>query len=265
METNPTSTQQTTNHLDSAQCPSCGFFVGPMLTCPRCGARAQKRIAVQAVRTFCIIGSIVGVILLWVAAYLKTPEVLHVKDITELTINAMATIKGTVTAVRENPAKKSLSVTINDGTGDINMLAYGKLDEMRRLGRVPRVGDKIEVTGNISASQRYGATIMLAVPERLVIIEPVKPVTISSISLDDVDKTVLLSVTVKEYATRPTRSGSVLHTFSVRDSSGSLNLVMFDATFKKLSDDARALLTESGKPVELFIRIGEYQGEVNGT
>ena len=262
METNPNPQQQSTGNLDSAQCPSCGFFVGPMLTCPRCGARSQKRIAVRAVRIFCIIGSIVGVIALWVAAYMKTPETIQVMDITELTINAMATVTGTVTSVRENPAKKSLTISLNDGTGDINMLAYGKLEEMRRLKRVPRVGDSIAVTGNISSSQRYGATIMLAVPERLVILAAVKPVRISSLSVDDAAKTVLLRVKVDEYSTRDTRYGP-LHSFTVSDNSGSLNMVMNDGNFQKLTDEIRRLLTESSREFEVSVLLGEYNSEVS--
>lgn len=263
METTNPTPDNTSAPLDSAQCPSCGFFIGPMLTCPRCGARSQKRIAVRAVRIFCIIGSVVGVALLWVASYMKTPEVMHVKDITELTINAMATIKGTVVSVRENPIKKSLTISIDDGTAPpINMLAFGKLDEMRRLGRVPRVGDKVEVTGNISVSQQFGPTMMLAVPERLVITERVKPTSISDLTADDLNKNVLLQVAVDEYSVRETQYGP-MHNFKVSDNSGSITLAMNDSNFKKLSDEIRAMLTESSQQFEVSVQVGVFRDEVN--
>lgn len=267
MEPTPAAAPQNSMSLDTAQCPSCGFFTGPMLTCPRCGARTQKRIAVRAVRLFCIFGSVIGVFLLWYAAYLKTPEVLHVSDITELTINAMATIEGTVTAVRENTAKKpgSLTVSIDDGTGRINMLAYGKLEAMQAQQLIPSVGDKVAVTGNISTSERYGPTIMLAVPERLRIIEKVQPTRISALGSDDVGKGVLLRVRVAPdgYTTRETRYGP-MHSFLLEDSSGELNVVMNDALFAKLPDATRRLLTESTKQFEVAVTVGEYRGELNG-
>lgn len=241
---------------DQGLCPTCGFFVGAMATCPRCGARTGKRLSVRIVRIGSIVCSVIGLILLWTAAYYKDVSTVKIESINELMAGALVKVTGTVNEVKVNEATNSLKLRINDGTGDISINAFNKLKQFTEIWGdtgLPAVGDKIAVSGSVSVSAGFGAAIFLSVPERLKIIERFAPklIGVGKITDNDEDNIFRIQVTVANYEAA---SGRRPHKFTLEDNSGTIEMVIFDTQFKKLPPATRELLTEGSGKVEMLIK-----------
>ncbi|HOK41101.1 MAG TPA: OB-fold nucleic acid binding domain-containing protein [bacterium] len=246
-------------------CPTCGYFAGSLLACPRCGASVNKKISLVLVKKISVIGSIIGIILLWYAAYLKQPITVNIGDIDEKMNGAFVRIEGKIIAYEENKEKNSLRMKIDDGTGIINISAFNKLDALKKIfkDRMPGIGDKVEIVGSINETQKFGISMFLSVPERLKIIEKfdLKEVELGKLTRKNVGDIVKIVAVVSSYDKRTTRKGTVLHSYVLRDKTGKIGLTLFDKAIANLPEETKSLFNVGNK-LELIIRIGEYRGEL---
>jgi len=250
-------------------CPTCGFFVGPALTCVRCGARTGKRLSVNIIRWGSIVCSIIGLAILWLAAAAKEPDLIKIGDINEMMNGALIKVEGTLTEVKDNEEKNMLRLTVEDETGKITIMAFNKLHEFRNAWgeNNPGAGDKLSVAGQVSISKQYGATIFLAVSERLIVVEKFEPdeIEIGELSLDDVDGIYRLSCDVANYEEYTTRNGNILHKFQLDNDGDRIELVVFSGQWSQIDDDTKRLLTRGRYPINIMVKIGEYNGELQAT
>ncbi|MBA7677374.1 hypothetical protein ES703_85631 [subsurface metagenome] len=111
---------------------------------------------------------------------------MKVGDITGLYNFANAKIVGKVVKVkplRGKKGKRSFSITVDDGTGEIRITAWGDATEdIARLDRIPRVEDEIEATGAIKIDEVYGTSLSLQSADLLTI----KPAIFSSLKVKEV-------------------------------------------------------------------------------
>ena len=156
---------------EEALCPSCGRFVGAYEKCPYCGAELKKRMSLKLWRRISVIGAVAGLLIMWYAATRLQPELVQVKEIGETHNNAILRVSGVVTERGLDEARGMIRFKVADATGAISVVGFGVLPKLQKLGNVPRVGDRIDLAGQVQISDQYGTSLFLNVPHRLRILE----------------------------------------------------------------------------------------------
>lgn len=247
-------------------CPSCGYYVGVGPTCVRCGARIERRIEIRLIRVGSIVGSFIGIVALWFAAYYKQPQQVRVDAVTEMMNGALVKISGKVSSYDENHEKNTLRMKIDDGTGEISVSAFNKLSNFKRVlgDNMPALGDEVDVVGTLNVTQKFGTSMFLSVPDRVKLIKKyeMRAAHIGELTKQNVGDVVRLHAHVASYETRSTRSGAVLHAIVLDDGTGTLDMTIFDAAMAKIPDETKKMLTESGRELEMAVKIGEYRGKL---
>ncbi len=171
-------------------CPSCGRFAGTYERCPYCGAGMKVRLSVRILRRVALAVSILGLVILWLAARsLEVPR-MDVGDLTETHAFAIIRLQGKLTAEPSfGDRGDSLWFSIDDGTGRANIRGYGPVAEHVKEMNLGR-DDRIEVQGSIRIQPGRPPSLSLPVGRNLKILEraakpePRKPVAISSLDLE---------------------------------------------------------------------------------
>ncbi|MEA3506937.1 MAG: hypothetical protein U9R36_05565, partial [Elusimicrobiota bacterium] len=242
------------------------YFTALSPTCPRCGARVERRIAIRAVRKIAIIGSVLGIVLLWYAALLKEPEDINIGDIQATMNNALVRVQGRVVDVKIDEDRNSLRISIDDGTGDsLTVNAFNKLNTFREaFGEdMPNIKDRISVVGALNVSQAWGNSMFLSLPSRITLLEEyeVKDVNIGDISVDDEGELFRIDATVKEHERFTTNSGYILNRFVLGDNTGEIEMVLFSSAFDSLPADTRYAITKTGAHLQMLVEVSTYRGE----
>ncbi len=169
-------------------CPNCGRYVGAYEKCPYCGAPIPKRMSIKIFRYGSLILSIIGLFILFLIAREKEIPLIKVEDISPTMNFAYVRIKGTVIRYPKFDTKlKSLSLSVNDGTGDIFVKAYRVVgDKLYKAGKIPSIGDIIDVQGTlrIRGSQK---SLTINIPEKVKISTP----SFKKIRLKDINDNLL--------------------------------------------------------------------------
>ena len=139
---------------DEMACPKCGRFVGAATKCPYCGAKVEKRMSLVALRWAAVLLSTVGLVLLWLMARTREPELVRIGDI-EATMNfGVVRLAG---EVRGDPRPfkngNGMSFNVNDGSGSIVVFVdQAQRKAMTEGGLVPRRGDGIDFVAQLQSS-----------------------------------------------------------------------------------------------------------------
>lgn len=139
---------------DEMVCPKCGRFVGAATKCPYCGAKVEKRMSLVALRWAAVLLSTVGLVLLWLMARTREPELVRIGDI-EATMNfGVVRLAG---EVRNDPRPfkngNGMSFNVNDGSGSIVVFVdQAQRKAMTEGGLVPRRGDGIDFVAQLQSS-----------------------------------------------------------------------------------------------------------------
>ncbi len=169
-------------------CPNCGRYVGAYEKCPYCGAPIPKRMSIKIFRYGSLILSIIGLFILFLIAREKEIPLIKVEDISPTMNFAYVRIKGRVIRYPKFDTKlKSLSLSVNDGTGDIFVKAYRVVgDKLYKTGKIPSIGDIIDVQGTlrIRGSQK---SLTINIPEKVKISTP----SFKKIRLKDINDNLL--------------------------------------------------------------------------
>ncbi len=137
-------------------CGCCGRFIGPELTCPYCGADAERRAPLRLLRLLAVALAVGGLLALgWQARYTPVPLV-RAADVRPGMAMANIRMVGTAaTAPRtidEHGQPGFVSFDLDDGSGRVTVAA--SRDVARALAAnaasLPRRGDRVEVMGRLS-------------------------------------------------------------------------------------------------------------------
>jgi DNA/RNA endonuclease YhcR with UshA esterase domain len=188
---------------EESLCPSCGHFVGAYEKCPYCGAELKKRMSLKLWRRISVIGAVGGILIMWYAAAKMEPELVQVAAIKETHSNAIVRINGIVTDRGLDAARGMIRLRVADATGDISVVGFQVLPKLQKLGNLPKVGDSIDITGQVQISDQYGTSLFLNIPHRLKILEasPAREAKISQLNDSWINSKAVVSGAVK-YASR---------------------------------------------------------------
>ncbi|HQG30274.1 MAG TPA: hypothetical protein PLY73_17110, partial [Candidatus Ozemobacteraceae bacterium] len=168
---------------------------------------------------------------------------------------------GKVTGIRVMEDKNNFQIKLDDDTGMLTLSGFDKLRKFREYfkDRFPAEGDLIEVTGNLSISEKFGESMFVSDPRRIKILKKfeAEPATIENIDLDSRGAVFRVRVTVA--ATRKYRVGTNI---TVKDDTGSMDLNVFDSEMDKIADPKLAkALVEVGNEFELVVLVDAYKGK----
>lgn len=165
-------TEANSKDLDPAQCGSCGHFAGAAARCPYCGAEVKKRLSLRLTRFAALLLSTVGLLLLYLMAVHREIPLVKIASISPASNFAYLRIDGQVVGrprvFRDGARITGLRFTVNDGTGTLDVSAYGPV--ARKLEhRLPESGDAVSVCGSLSVAD-VGTVLRLQVAEQFKII-----------------------------------------------------------------------------------------------
>jgi DNA/RNA endonuclease YhcR with UshA esterase domain len=247
--------------IEEGRCPTCGYQVGGDSTCPRCGARVEKTTPVKLVRTIALIGSLVGIVLLWTAAYYKQPPTIKLEDIQETMNNALVRIEGTVDRMQINESSNNFSIELSQGPYSLELRAFNNLHRFQDYfgDNFPQEYDTIRVTGTLNTSIEYGNKMYLSIPERLEVIDRCQPepYNLLDLSTEDVGRCVLVEGKVSDV-----REFSAGKSISLVKGGLETPLTVFEWEEEDLPAEVRENMTTVGATLEVFANVGIYRGDL---
>ncbi|BAD86237.1 hypothetical protein TK2048 [Thermococcus kodakarensis KOD1] len=130
------------------------------------GLKEQKKIDVSKLKYLSLLLSVIGVAVLLVAAQSAQAPLMKVSDVTgNYMMNyAVVRLSGTISSVpyvSESGGKLSLTFTIDDGTGQMDVRVYSPLaDEMVEKGVIPFPGDNVTAEVQLRVRETYTYAIL---------------------------------------------------------------------------------------------------------
>lgn len=244
---------------DEGNCPSCGYYVGSASICQRCGAHTKRRLSVKLIRKIAVIGSLLGVVLVWLAAYNKKPPKVELSEINKTMNNALITVEGTVSKV--NKEGNDFSIVLKQDEQKLRLRGFNNLNRFEEVlgDNFPGVYDRIQVTGTIQTSLRYGSSMFLSIPERIKVLEKCRRRTayLADLSQRDVGRCVVV-----EGQVAGTREFSAGQEFQLMKDRVKVPLTIFNWQAKNLPKDVMNNLQNKGTEVKAFVRVSEYAGDL---
>lgn len=219
------------------QCAGCGRFVGAEERCPYCGTRAHKRLSVRVVRYGAIVLAVAGLFAVWMVARSSNVPVVRVSDVGGTMNWAFVQVGGVVTRYPTYQESGALQFWIDDGTGEIMVLAdRAESTALASAGKVPALGDRVTAVGTLRVKDDF-QYLVVELAEKMSVerIEPAQ-LAVGEITAGQVQQKVLVQGQVREV--RAPYEGLVILT--IRDGTGSIDLTY--------DDD---LVQLSGQPVQV--------------
>lgn len=137
-------------------CGCCGRFMGPEMTCPYCGADAERRAPVRLLRLLAVVLAVGGLAALVVQARSTPVPLVQVATLRPaMTMANVRVVGAAVTAPRiasDHDQPEYVSFDLDDGTGRITVSAARHVARALTAvaGTLPRRGDRVEAQGRLS-------------------------------------------------------------------------------------------------------------------
>ena len=245
-------------------CSSCGRFVGALTRCPYCGARVTKRLSVRFFRYAALLLGTVGLALLYMMARTQQIPRIKISDIKPTMNFAYVQIAGTVSgdarAFKEAGRIRSLRFMVDDGTGEITVNAYrSQAQALADEGRLPRLGDQVEVAGSLSVTADGDVVMRLQVPEQLVIASAEMEITpLGEIGADKVGTSVVVEGTIVD-VNAPGPTSRAPWNMIVQDDSGRGQITFWKDVHEEIPDK---LMLAKGNKLRARVSIMTYRDAI---
>lgn len=244
---------------EDGKCPSCGKFVGAYERCPYCQASMGMRMSLKLVRRISVIGSIVGLIVLYLASRYHEIPLVRIDAIQINNNMALVKLVGTVIEIQEDAFKNNFKVMLDDGTGRLNLSGFGKLDLFKKTMKdeFMREGDRIEVVGNLNISDKWGASMFLSSPRRIKLLE--RP-QVEAVTLNKLDDSYLAKqIWVEGQITDVVKFKSG-YTLGFQDQTGQVELTIFNTEIDEINDaKTKDQLLTVGSKFKIRAKLDKYR------
>jgi DNA/RNA endonuclease YhcR with UshA esterase domain len=207
-----------------SECPSCGRFVGPLDTCPHCGATVHRRLNLRIAKVAAAVLALGGLLALWVAATRAEPPALPIADVKSTMNWAYVRVQGTVTRYPAyDPEAGSLKFWVWDGSGDLMVTAYRtEAQALLDAGLIPTIGDQATIEGTLRVKEDF-AYLTINAPQRVVFQRPDHAeVPVGQIGLDQLYEKVTVRGMVR--SVREPYAGLMI--LEVRDATGAVDVTI---------------------------------------
>ena len=242
-------------------CPSCGRFVGALTRCPHCGARVAKRMSVRVLRVAALLLATVGLFLLYLMATHREVPLIKIGDVKPTMNMAYVRVAGTVSGdarmFKEGGRIRSMRFMVDDGTGEISVNAYSaQAQALADAGRVPRLGDQVDVAGSLGISADDNIVLRLQVPDHLVI----HPADMAVTPLGDITSGLVgSSLSVEGTLTKVSPPGPESRApwaVRIRDASGEKEITFWADAYQEIREKDRLV---PGTPVRARVSVRTYR------
>ncbi len=244
-----------TDGQTSAQCPSCGRFVGPYDKCPYCGADVGRRMSLRAFQYGSLALAVIGLAVLLLIARRSQPPTVEIGNLVGTMNWAYVRIEGTV--VRQptyDPESQALKFWLWDGTGEILVTAYrSEAETLLAEDRVPVMGDRAAVEGTLRIKGDFQYLILNAPQNFEVQPAPATEMTIAEASAAPLYQKVTVRGVVREERT----PYAGLHIITLRDETGKIDVTL-PTTATALGGDLPPL--QVGRTVQVTGAVDQYKG-----
>ena len=176
-----------------------------------------------------------------------------------------ARIRGRVQDITLQEGANNFTLTLSDGEQEVDARGFNALSDFRdQLGDrfPPNLFDKVEVTGSLNFSSRWGASLYLGVPNRLRVLDEFEEQ--SKVLGDIVEEDLGEYYWVEGRVTDVFRPGEIrIITLECLVVPGAkFELAVPDFIYNDLPPEEQELLVGSGNELELFVRITEFRGDL---
>lgn len=242
-------------------CKSCGRFVGAYERCPHCQAKIMKTVSLLLVKRIVVVGAILGLAAMYVAAKVKEVPRMDIGAI-EMNHNmALVDVQGRIVNMTRQVERNAFNFTVTDDSGLLKVLAFNRLNLFEQaFGQdFPGVGDEVMVRGNLAISEKFGASIFLSNPKRLKILKRyrITEQKIGRIGKQDINMVYRFTAQTQG----PIFQNDVLRSIPMRDDTGKLPFVVFKTEFATIPEKSvRDALVTTGTTMRFLARISEYKG-----
>jgi DNA/RNA endonuclease YhcR with UshA esterase domain len=245
-------------------CSDCGRFVGALTRCPHCGARVPVRMSLRVFRYAALILATAGLGLLYLMATHRAIPLVRVADIKPTMNFAYVRVAGTVTGdariFKEGERARSLRFMVDDGTGEIQVSAYqAQARKLVDADRVPRLGDRVEVSGSLGIGPNDDMILRLQVADQLALTRAAMPTT----PLGDIDEGMIgTSLMIEGRITRvaaPAGQSRAPWTVTVDDGTGRQEITFWEDIYAEIRDK---ILLIAGTPVSARVDVRSYRGKL---
>ena len=139
---------------------------GQARTSPPSSPRQSQRSSLRVWRVVALLLAAVGLFLIWLIVIHRNIPLIKISAIQATMNGALVRVAGKATgdahAFRETGKVHSVRFTVNDGTGDLAVMAYGKqAEQMALFDRIPHAGDTVEITGSLSSGANNNISLRL--------------------------------------------------------------------------------------------------------
>lgn len=245
-------------------CAQCGRYVGPLARCPHCGARQPQRISLRVLRIGALLLATVGLFLLWLMAIHREIPLIKIADIQPTMNFALVRVAGQATgdarSFREAGKLRSVRFSVNDGTGELAVMAYGKQAEQLALfDRIPRAGDTLEVTGslNVGADENVSLRLQSGDALKLKRVEKVTPPLADVKNVTEGAQALITGAVTRVVA--PRTGSRAPYVVTVRDASEERQLVIWSSVFEKIANHERLV---PGAQIRAQVTAENYKGKL---
>ncbi len=208
----------------SAECPSCGRFVGPYATCPYCGADVGQRMALRAFKIGSLVLAIAGVAVLLLVASRIQPPAVQAGSLGGTMNWAYVRLGGVVSSQPTLDGETgALRFWLEDGTGEIMVMAYRpEAEALLAAGQLPVMGDPVSLDGTLHVKDDF-RYLVINVPQQVQIqaAEPLK-VSIAAVDGDRQYERVIVEGVIRDE--RAPYEG--LRVLTLRDTTGEIDVAL---------------------------------------
>ncbi len=249
---------------DDISCPACGTFVGALSRCPNCGAAIVKRMSVRLTRYAALILGLLGLVSLYLMSISREIPLVTIGEIDPMMNFAYVRIEGTVNGdvrmFKQGEYVRSLRFFVDDGTGEIPVVAYrSQAEALVKADRVPRAGDKIRVAGSLAVSAEDNITLRLQVPEQLVLDRSeAKTIGVAEVTVDLEGQNVSVEGVIVAVSPPPQGTKKPWKV-DVRDDSGTATVSFWQDVYEDVEDK---MSLAPGENVRARVSVGSYMGKV---
>ena len=154
-------------------CGCCGRFIGPELTCPYCGADAERRAPIRFLRLLAVFLAVGGLLALGFQARHTPLPLVRAADVRPGMAMACVRMTGTVATtprtIDEHGQPDYVSFDLDDGSGRVTVTAAR--DVARALAgnaaALPHRGDRVDVRGRLGLAAERRPRLYLDDPSDL--------------------------------------------------------------------------------------------------
>ncbi|QHI67927.1 OB-fold nucleic acid binding domain-containing protein [Tichowtungia aerotolerans] len=234
---------------------------------PVYGPQVKRPLRVRVLQLASVILAVAGLILLYFYSIHRDIPVVKVAEINPAMNFAYVRITGEV--IRDAYVFKSGGVvfTLNDGSGDIAVMGgRAQAEALQRAGRLPYVGDRVEVAGSLSVSADQEIKLRMQSADQMILQRKrsdtssaimLNPVPLAEVSAAQKDERISIVGTLRNIQI-PGPGSKAPYVLTLERDGAELEVVFWDKVFQKLEKT----LPMPGKIISASGKVDVYKGKV---